>query len=240
MTRRIMKKYFAAICLIFTISISVLFHNQYYSESEYNLLYPTPGITENPVGEYEGFAQEDLSNVMVPIPMKDRVFNKTGVQCVWATLETCGRFAEEPKLIDLTTQKDCQSFSSPRNASSKLKSLGVKFEQTTKKTDESLIIKSVVEEKRGCLFGIPGHAMTLVHYDEKAGIVKYINNSDPTLAIRVWTMDQFKKSWNGWICVIYADDDKIGEKNKLPQLPVVDRNNPQGEYPKDYILRPNK
>jgi hypothetical protein len=232
MTRRIMKKYFVVI--IFSLIISVLFYNQKY---EYNLLYPTPGIKENPIANYEGFEEEDLSNVMVPIPMKDRVFNKSGIQCVWATLETCGRFAEEPKLIDLTNKKDFQGLSNPLTTSVKLKNLNVKFEQITNKTDRSLIIKSVVEEKRGCMFGIPGHAMTLVHYDEKEKIVKYINNSDPTLAIRVWSMDQFNKSWNGWICVIYADVDKI---NKIPQLPVIDRNNPQGKYPKDYIFRPNK
>ena len=46
--------------------------------------YPEPGSpVSNPVAGYEGVPDEDLTDVMVPIPMKDRVFNKTGIQCVW-------------------------------------------------------------------------------------------------------------------------------------------------------------
>src|SRR5690606_23267490 len=119
-------------------------------------------------------------DVMVPIPMKDRVFNKTGIQCVWCSLETIGRYAEEPKLIGMTELPDCKSYSSPSSAARKLRELNVKFEQTTSRSDRSLIIKSVVKERRGCLFAVPGHAMTLVHYDEEKGVVKYINNSDRT------------------------------------------------------------
>ena len=209
--------------------------------SDQECQYPNPSlpIQINPVAFYEGEEDEDLSNVMVPIPMKDRVYNKTGIQCVWCSLETCGRYAEEKKLIGLTDQADCKSYASPSSAATKLKKLNVKYEQTTSKSDRSLIIKSVVEEKRGCLFAVPGHAMTLVHYDEKKGIVKYINNSDKTLKIRTWTMEEFNKRWDGWICVIYADNDIIPQKNS-PKVDskIIDRNGPQGSYDKDYILQP--
>lgn len=204
-------------------------------------LYPTPGdISINPVADFEGEPDEDLKDVMVPIPMKDRVFNKTGIQCVWCSLETIGRYAEEKKLIDLTELPDCKSYSGPSSAARKLKQLGVKFEQTTNKSDRSLLIRSVVKERRGCLFGIPGHAMTLVHYDETKGVVKYINNSDRTLAVRTWTMAEFNRRWEGWICVIYAENDIIPQKYGpvIPELPIVDRDSPQGKYPKDYILGP--
>lgn len=194
-------------------------------------------IIQNPVASYEGISEDDLENTMVPIPMEDRVFNKTGIQCVWCSLETIGRYAKEPKLLNLTELPDCKSYSNPSSAARKLKQLNVKFEQTTSKMDRSLIIKSVVKEKRGCLFAIPGHAMTLVHYDENAGIVKYINNSDKTLKIRTWTMQEFNRRWDGWICVIYADNDIIPGKN-TPKLPIVDRNNKQGKYDGNYILKP--
>lgn len=194
-------------------------------------------IFENPIASYEGVSEDDLENTMVPIPMADRVFNKTGIQCVWCSLETIGRYAKEPKLIDLTELSDCKSYSNPSSAARKLKQLNVKFEQTTSKSDRSLIIKSVVQEKRGCLFAIPGHAMTLVHYDEQAGIVKYINNSDRTLKIRTWTMQEFNRRWDGWICVIYADKDIIPDKYSS-KLPIIDRNNSQGNYDKNYILKP--
>jgi len=118
---------------------------------------------------------------MVPIPMKDRVYNKTGIQCVWASLECIGRYAEEKKLINLTNDSECQGYSSPSGSARKLIALNVKFEQTTSLSDKSLIRKAVVKEKRGVLFGIPGHAMVMVHYDEAKGIIKYINNGSKEL-----------------------------------------------------------
>lgn len=213
--------------------------NHYGSEDLYYPVKDSHEFSKNPIASYEGLSEDDIENTMVPIPMEHRVFNKTGIQCVWCSLETLGRYANEPKLIGLTNLPDCKSYSSPSLAARKLKQLNVKFEQTTSKSDRSLIIKSVVKEKRGCLFAIPGHAMTLVHYDEPAGIIKYINNSDKYLKIRTWTMQEFNRRWDGWICVIYPDDDKIAEKY-TSKIPIVDKNNIQGNYDKDYILKPKK
>ena len=195
--------------------------------------YPTSNTPQsNPVVAYEGKIC-DNSEVMVPIPSKDRIYNKTGIQCVWATLETLGKYAGEKKLFDLTSQKDCQQFGSPKSVYAKLKKLNVKFEQTTE-FERTLIIKSVVRERRGCLFSVKNHVMTLVHYDEANGIVKYINNSDSELKIREWTLEEFNKRWDGWICVIYADRDII----PIKYIPVIDRNGRQNKYSDEYILQP--
>ena len=202
-------------------------------------LYPNPNETRhNPVSLYEGEADENMSDVMTPIPMKDRVFNKTGIQCVWASLECIGRYASEIKLFDLTKDRDCQSYSSPSNASWKLKKLGVKFEQTNSIKDRSLIKKAIVVEKRGVLFGIPGHAMVMVHYDEDKKIIKYINNSDKELKIRTWKMSEFDQRWDGWICAIYADNDIIHMKTIASQIKIVDYYN-NFIVPNNYILFPN-
>lgn len=211
------------------------------SKSQTEKLYPTPGLLcINPVADYEGAIDEDLSDVMVPIPMEDRVPNYTGIQCVWVSIEAIGRYAKEPKLIDLHKDPECKSYSSPSSAARKLKKLGVKFEQTTSKSDKTLLIKSIVKERRGCLFAVPGHAMVLVHYDEEKNIVKYFNNSDATLKIRTWTVDEFNRRWDGWILAIYADNDIIPYKyNPSSIFPILDRNNPQGIYQKNYILLPN-
>ena len=171
--------------------------------------------------------------------MKDRVYNKTGIQCVWASLECIGRYAEEPKLIDLTKDPECKSYSSPSGAAHKLNKMRVKFEQTTSTSDKSLIIKAVVKEKRGVLFGIPGHAMVMVHYDEKAGIIKYINNSDGDLKVRTWTIDNFNKRWDGWICAIYADKDIIPYKVLATKIKIVDMIDNKFVAPKGYVLLPN-
>lgn len=182
--------------------------------------------------------EEDHHGLMVPIPKEDRVFNKTGIQCVWASIECLGRFANEKKLIGLTNHEDCQSYASPTTLAAKLKSLKVKFEQTVNKKDKSLLIKSLVEERRGCLFGIPGHAMVLVHYDEQNKFVKYINNSDKNLKVRTWSLDEFNQRWDGWICVVYADNDLIYRRYSDCSIPIVDKNSSQGNYKKDYIIKP--
>ena len=194
---------------------------------------------QNPVATFEGEPDNGLSSIMVPIPMKDRVYNKTGIQCVWASLECIGRYAEEPKLIDLTKDNECKSYSSPSGLAYKLNKIKVKFEQTTSTSDKSLIMKAVVKERRGVLFGIPGHAMVMVHYDEKAVIMKYINNSDKDLAIRTWTINEFNKRWDGWICAIYADKDIIPLKGIASKIRIVDMMNEGFVAPKGYVLLPN-
>jgi hypothetical protein len=203
-------------------------------------VYPCKNSLEiNPVSSYEGQEDENFNETMVPIPMKDRVYNKTTIQCVWASIECLGRYAQEPKLINLIDNKDCKGYASPSSLSNKLKKLNVKFEQTTSRSNRSLIVKSVVKERRGCLFGVPGHAMVLVHYDESKGIVKYINNSDRTLKIRTWTLKEFNQRWDGWICAIYADKDVIPKKyTKVYPIPIIDKIEAQGNYEKDYILNP--
>lgn len=196
------------------------------------------GRTHNPAALFEGPEDEDLSSVMVPIPMKDRVFNKTGIQCVWASLECIGRYAEEGRLTNLTSLPDCKSYSSPSGAAKKLKELGVRFEQTVSRSDRSLILKAVVKEKRGVLFDIPGHAMVLVHYDEEKGIVKYINNSDSSLKIRTWSMEEFNRRWDGWICAVYAEEDRIPWKRAAARIKIRDMENSGFVAYKDYVLFP--
>lgn len=206
---------------------------------------PTSPPLVNPCADFEGTPEEkELEDVQVPVPMKDRVFNKTRIQCVWCSLELLGRWAEEPKLIDLTDDPECKSYSGPSSAARKLNMRKVRFEQeTNKKTARMLILKAVVKERHGVLFSIPGHAMNLVHYDEAKGVVKYINNSDKTLKIRTWSMEEFEKRWEGWVCAIYADQDIIESKLFPPAtfLPIIDRMGDQGRYdPKIYIPIPGR
>lgn len=208
-------------------------------------MYPSVDTAPNPCYSFEGQPDDEaeLKNTQVPIPMKDRVYNRTGIQCVWCSLECLGRWAEEQKLFNLTDLPDCKSYSSPNSAARKLNQIKVRFVQTTDKAKgREMIRKAVVEERRGVLFSIPGHAMNLVHYDEKNKIVKYINNSDKTLKIRTWTMEEFERRWEGWVCVIYADQDIIQYKFTPPAhlLPVIDRTTNEKLDPKKIILLPGK
>lgn len=179
----------------------------------------------------------------VPIPESDRVFNYTGIQCVWSTIETLGHWAKEPKLTNppLTSNPRCKSFANPSDAKEVLGRLGVRYEQTYSSMEESYVMmRKATKEGRGCLISIPQHAMTLVHFDEENDVVKWIDNVDKSLKIQTTSLKSFKRRMTAWTLVIYADTDIIEERiTPLPRLlPILDRNNPQQTYPKDYIPLP--
>lgn len=191
--------------------------------------------------------EKELEGVQCPIPMSDRVRNHTGIQCVFASIECIGRWAEEPKLMNppLTSRSDCKSYSGPSDAASKLTKYGVKFEQEYRDREAGIaLIKKAMRDGRGCLWGVPGHAMTLIHYDEANDTVKWIDNSDRSLRVQTTTIDKFKRRWDGWVLVIYADHDLFPGKAMgltLPnRIPIVDQNEQQGQYPPDYIPVPQK
>lgn len=191
-------------------------------------------------------AEDELEGVQCPIPMDDRVRNYTGIQCVYSSIETLGRWAECDKLINppMTSRWDCKRFSGPSKAADRLNKIGVKFEQTSGDRKAGIrLIKKAMKEGRGCLFDVPGHAMVLCHYNEKEDVVRWIDNSDRSLRMQQTTVDRFHDMWSSWVLVIYAEPDLFPEKvrpNPARQLPIIDRNGPQGEYPKDYIPLPLK
>jgi len=198
----------------------------------------TPSYTSN-------VPEENLDELQCPIPMSDRVHNYTGIQCVWSSLEMIGRFAEEPKLMNppLTSRSNCKSYSSPSLVRERLTELKIKFEQTYDDRGRGIaLIKKAMSEGRGCLFGVPGHAMVLVHYDDTKNFVKYVDNSDRNLAVQTMTMERFNQRWDTWITVVYADNDIVPVKlgRFARQLPIFDQNNPQGKYPLDYVPIPRK
>ena len=188
--------------------------------------------------------EPELESLQCPIPMECRVRNYTGIQCVYSSTEMLGRWAEEPKLVNppLTSRGDCKGYSSSGQLARVLRGLDVKFEQSTgSETAGILLIKKAMEEGRGCLFGVPGHAMVLVHYDEETDRVCWVDNSDRSLQVQTMTIRRFKERWSYWVCVIYADNEvipyKIGRGPNL--LPIVDWTNPHRQHdPKDLIVMP--
>ena len=203
----------------------------------------------NYVEEYDsGLPEEDeLEGVQCPIPMKCRVKNYTGTQCVFSSLECLARWAEIKELLEpepITSRSGCRSYSGPTDAAKKIAAFGVRFENEYKDKSKAIkLLKRAMADGRGALMDIPGHAIVICHYDEKAGLVKIIDNSDRSLRIQTWSVDKFKKLWGGWIMVIYNKNDPFPykSKNNLPnELPIIDRNNPQGNYEKNYIPLPKK
>lgn len=235
-----------ALCLSILVGCSFRAKNSVEQFSRVPVWHPSYRTTF--VQEYDagGPEENELENVQCPIPMDCRVKNYTGIQCVFSSLECLARWAEIKQLLEpqpLTSRPDCKSFSGPTDAEIKLKKYGVKYENAYKDKKEAIkLLKKAMEEGRGALMDIPGHAIVICHYDEEKGIVKIIDNSDRSLKIQTWSMDKFKRLWGGWIMVIYSEHDLFPNKalkyNAASQIPIIDRNNPQGIYPKDYIPKP--
>jgi hypothetical protein len=235
---------FLAICFIGSIFLRTQIQEYYYtslpaetSETAYKTTY-----VESYNSEISGL--EDL-DIQCPIPMEDRVRNYTGIQCVFSSIEMLGRWAEEPKLTNppITSRSNCKSYSSPRDAANKLRRLGVNFEQTYGNRQAGLkLIKKAMSEGRGCLIGVPGHAMVLVHYDEKANVAKWVDNSDRKLRVQSSTIASFHKRWTSWVMIIYADNDIIPAKlGKLSRkIPIIDLDGNKEEHPEDFIPLPRR
>lgn len=167
----------------------------------------------------------DLDTLQCPIPRGDRVRNYTGVQCVWSSIETLGRWAGERRLVEpaLTSRGKCKSYSGPALSASVLNSLGVRFRQTYGDKKKGLeLIREAMSEGRGALFDVPGHAMVLVHFSEREDRVCWVDNSDNTLKAQTSTVEGFMKRWGSWVLVVYAEDDIVPYRSYMRQIPVFD------------------
>jgi|APSaa5957512535_1039671.scaffolds.fasta_scaffold26423_2 hypothetical protein len=237
-----------------TIPEPVVHHHQNSKLPVWHPEYKTTFVEEYDAGAPE--EEDELEGVQCPIPMSCRVRNYTGVQCVFSSTEMLARWAECKELLEpepITSRSGCKSYSGPSDLRSKLERFGVKryteggsgpmYKDAYRDRAKAVaLIKEAMEEGRGALFGVPGHAMVLIHYDEATDTVKWVDNSDRSLRVQTMTISRFNKRWDGWVCVIYADPDIVPYKvgNWANKIPIIDHNNPQGEYPKDYIPMPSK
>lgn len=176
-----------------------------------------------------------------PIPHKNRVKNYTGIQCVYSSIESLGRWAEEPKLTNppLTSRAECKGYSGPSRAAEILTKLNVRFEQTYGDKKRGVrLIKRALREGRGVLWDVPGHAMILVHYDEEQNKVCWVDNSDSSLKIQQTTVDRFNKRWGSWVLAICPDNDFVPEKARGYGFPFLVHQGGMRDFPKGYIPFP--
>jgi hypothetical protein len=236
--------------LIFSLMIFLSLNNDFF-EGGLSKYQPAPVLVSQAEYDYEttfvatyesGKAEPSLEDLQCPIPKKDRVKNYTGIQCVYASIEMLGRWAEEPKLINppITSRPECKGYSGPSQAAKILNNLNIKFEQSYGDKKKGVqLIKKAMDQGRGVLWGVPGHAMVLVHYSEEEDKVCWVDNSDSKLRVQKTTISRFNERWNSWVLVVYADRDVVGYKsNKKINLPIIDQNNKIENYPIDYIPIP--
>jgi len=189
--------------------------------------------------------EPDLEGLQCPIPMNCRVRNHTGIQCVYSSTEALGRWAEEPKLMDppLTSRGNCRGYSGPSQLGRVLDGLNVKYEYVSgdnrTRAKGIAFIKKAMAEGRGCLFGVPGHAMVLIHYSEEEDKVCWFDNSDRSLRVQTMTVAKFKRRWDGWVCVIYGDNDLFPGKahGGVQNIPIVDHEGDK-KFDKKYVPLP--
>jgi hypothetical protein len=178
-----------------------------------------------------------------PIPIGNRVKNYTGIQCVWSSIETLGRWADERRLVSppLTSRPDCKSYSGPGKSASVLNALGVRHRQVYGDKSKGLaLIKEAMSEGRGALFDVPGHAMVLVHFDEVADRVCWVDNSDSTLKAQTSSVEAFMRRWGSWVLVVYAEDDIVPYKAYRAFMAVVDADPPFLKHPGIFVPFPAK
>lgn len=135
----------------------------------------------------------------VNIAPQDRVFNKTGSQCVWCSLETIARHFHIAKLYDLTAKYKGTAGSG--NVDSVLSSRGIKFYQGREGTHDLQGIRSAISQDWPVAIGLRGvHMITLVDITQDS--VKIIDNSDPSLSVQKKSLRWFESAWDGWYVTI--------------------------------------
>lgn len=80
--------------------------------------------------------------------------------------------------------------------------------------------------------------MVLVHYDEANNKVCWVDNSDSSLKVQTTTVENFRKRWQSWVLVVYADNDFVPEKIYHYAFPVLDAQSGELSETRGYIPFP--
>jgi len=163
---------------------------------------PTPIPPPVPPKPLPPPVEPDCIGVQVPIPKACRVYNRSGSQCVWCSIQCLALYHGVKDIQHLTDRYTWAT--GPGEVSRVLGGYpNVKWKQI-QNGDINFIKKYVTEKKLGVGLAIPGHMLNLVHYDEEKGIVKVIDNCGPrALQVQDWSMSTFKRKWDGWALVVF-------------------------------------
>jgi len=142
---------------------------------------------------------DDTDGVQVPIPMSCRVYNRSGSQCVWCSIEVLARYHKIEALYTLTQKY--KHATGGGEVSRVLNRLNIKYTMQDEGERNTQILIDACEKGWGAGVGLHGtHMVNVVHF--KDGVVKIIDNSDSSLSIRSMSMNQFLRAWDGWVVVL--------------------------------------
>lgn len=156
--------------------------------------------------------EPDLVGVQVPIPKDCRVYNKSGSQCVWCSIECLARYHKITDLYegDRRITKHYTWATGPGEVYRVLNSRypKVKWAQMSNRyTVKNFLRKYVTEKKLGVGFSVPGHMLNMIHFDETKNIVKVIDNAgSKALEVQEWSMEKFDRLAQGWALTVFPPE----------------------------------
>lgn len=142
----------------------------------------------------------DHDGAQVRIRARHRVRNRTGVQCVWASLECLARHHNIQPAMNLTSTYT--GVSDPYRTIPVLNGLGVGYIMVIPGRQRPDLLRDACAKGWGAAVGLSHrHVVTVIHY--KDGVVKVIDNLDPELRVQDWSEQHFLARWDGWMIVLY-------------------------------------
>ena len=141
----------------------------------------------------------------VSIPPQDRVHNRTGMQCCYASLETLARYHKIESLYDLTAKY--KGTSSPTPICNLLRRKGIPHVcrvPSDKRKETLAFLQNACYSGYGALIGINGnHACVLVGLDNDTA--KIISNNHPSKETQTLPTSKFLQIFHGWAVVIWKE-----------------------------------
>lgn len=149
-------------------------------------------VTSSQAVTHQNVITEDCQ---VFVPKQHRARNRTGIQCVWASLECLARIHGIEKASHLTDRY--KHTAGPGDVRMILKSYGVDYRMSLPGRRDKEFLKTCCANGWGACVGLGGaHMINVIHY--KDGKVKVIDNSDSQLRVQTWTEERFLQMWDGW------------------------------------------
>lgn len=144
----------------------------------------------------------DQADAQVPVRPADRVFNRTGIQCTWCSLECLGRHNGIKALHTPPLTDSHLRHAGPAQVRPVLDRLGVKYLIQEFGQKDTNILTVSCERGWGCVVGLKGvHCVNLIHFD--ATTAKIIDNGDRQLRVQSWKRSTFLQEWDGFTIVVY-------------------------------------
>lgn len=201
------------------------------------LAFMAPHWPRCPADGRQGVSVEMIPPVQTPAPSRrtyidiapaHRVPNRTGSQCVWASLETLCRHHGITAGYDLTASYS-SSTAGPADVARALDRRGIRYRQQGPGQQQSGLVRAAGEAGLGCMVGLSGrHAVVCCGMDGDSAII--LDNMGPHAGQVVsWPRERFQPSYDGWCVVVYPPGAADAPAPQARPAPLQPRLSPFGQ-----------